>query len=73
MEFHPEKEIPILKGIAQQSATICKVNINYNKTSLNSRLTMSDHFCIIYFHLCVKPVIECLTVNCAVCVNVLTD
>lgn len=33
MEFHPEKEIPILKGIAQQSAT-CKVDIDHNKTAV---------------------------------------
>lgn len=49
MEFHPEKEIPILKGIAQHSATKCKVNIDYNKTSLNSRLTVSDHFVLSIF------------------------
>ena len=33
MEFHPKKEIPILKGIAQQSATICKIDVDYNKTA----------------------------------------
>ena len=27
------KEIPILKGIAQQSATICKIDVDYNKTA----------------------------------------
>lgn len=75
MEFHPKKEIPILKGIAQQSATICKIDVDYNKTRvLIPNLTENVRsFCIIYFHLYVKPVIECLIVNCAVCVNVLTN
>ena len=50
MEFHPKKEIPILKGIAQQSATICKIDVDYNKTSLNSKqLKMLDHFVLSIF------------------------
>ena len=75
MEFHPKKEIPILKGIAQQFATICKVDIDYNKTTVLIPDLTEDvrSFCIIYFHLYVKPVIECLIVNCAVRVNVLTN
>lgn len=32
MNFTLEKEIPILKDIAQQPATICEVDINNNKT-----------------------------------------
>lgn len=69
------REILILKGIAQQPATICKVDIDYNKNPvlIPDLLKMSDHFVLIYFHLCVKPVIECLTINCAVHVNVLTN
>lgn len=74
MKFHPEREILILKGIAQQSATICKVDIDSRKAPvLIPDLTENVRsFCIIYFHLCAKPVIECLTINCAVRVNVLT-
>ena len=48
--------------------------LEWGAYSLNSNLTENVRsFCIIYFHLYVKPVIECLTVNCAVCVNVLTN
>lgn len=54
MEFHPEKEIPILKGIAQQSATICKVDIDYDKTTvlISDFLKMSDHFVLLFSSLC---------------------
>lgn len=54
MEFHPEEEIPILKGIAQPSATICKVDIDYDKTTvlIPDLLKMSDHFVLLFLSLC---------------------
>lgn len=49
--FHPEKGIPILKGTAQQSATICKVDIDDNKTAvlIPDLPKMSDHFVLPIF------------------------
>lgn len=51
MEFHPEKAIHILMGIAQQSATIYKVNIDSSKTAvlIPDTLEMSDHFVLSIF------------------------
>ena len=73
VEFHPEKETPILKGIAQHSATICEVDINYKEiTVLIPDLRCQVILYYLFSSFC-EAIYSCLTVNCAVCVNVLTD